>query len=176
MKKTIDVSLSVSSLQNAIKELKAYQARLDHRCAIIAERLADDGVEVARVQLANLDAIFKGELIESIQSECVTDTEGSHIWAVVAGTDHAAFVEFGTGVIGQKKPYKGELPPGVSWQYASGQTIHQLKDGRIGWFYKDDNGHWWFTEGMPSRPYMYNTARELERKVKNVVKEVFDNG
>lgn len=101
--------------------------------------------------------------------------KGSHIWAVVAGTDHAAFVEFGTGVIGQKKPYKGELPPGVSWQYASGQTIHQLKDGRIGWFYRDDNGHWWFTEGMPSRPYMYNTARELERKVKNVVKEVFGN-
>ena len=114
MKKTIDVSLSVSSLQNAIKELRAYQARLDHKCAIIAERLADDGVEVARVQLANLDAIFKGELIESIQSECITDTKGSHIWAVVAGTDHAAFVEFGTGVIGQKKPYKGELPPGVS--------------------------------------------------------------
>jgi hypothetical protein len=126
VKKTIDVSLSVSSLQNAIKELKAYQARLDHKCAVIAERLADDGVEVARVQLANLDAIFKGELIESIQSECVTDTDCSHIWAVVAGTDHAAFVEFGTGVIGQKKPYKGELPPGVSWQYASGQTIHQL--------------------------------------------------
>lgn len=74
MKKTIDVSLSVSSLQNAIKELRAYQARLDHKCAVIAERLADDGVEVARVQLANLDAIFKGELIESIQSECVTDT------------------------------------------------------------------------------------------------------
>ena len=67
----------------------------------------------------------------------------------------------------------GKLPEGVSWQYASGKTIHQISDGRYGWFYQDDNVDWWFTEGMPSRPFMYLTANELRQIVTQTAKEVF---
>lgn len=177
MGKKIELNLfDDKSIQNAIKALRDYENSLTYKCRLIAEKLAEKGVEVARVQIANLDAIFTSELIQSVHSEYVGLVKGGGIWAVVAGTDHAAFVEFGTGIVGQQSPYKGELPEGVTWQYASGKTIRQLADGRYGWFYPDDEGNWYFTEGMPSRPFMYNTAMELRSIVTETAREVFGNG
>ena len=172
-KKVITMSLSEKSIQNAIQELRAYQNSLTYKCQLLAEKLAEKGVEIARVQIADLDAIFTSELISSVHVEYEGSTKGGGIWAVIAGSDHAAFVEFGTGIVGQQSPYHGKLPEGVSWQYASGKTIHQISDGRYGWFYQDDNGDWWFTEGMPSRPFMYLTANELRQIVTQTAKEVF---
>lgn len=173
MSKKITITLSQKSVQDAISKIKAYQNDLTYKCQILAEKLAERGVEIARLQLADLDAIFTTELISSVHAEYKGSIKGGGIWAVVAGTDHAMFVEFGTGIVGKRSPYPGNLPEGVDWQYASGQTIRQLADGRYGWFYQDDNGKWWFTEGMPSRPFMYYTAQELEKIVVETAKEVF---
>ena len=164
---------SQKSIEDAIKGLQSYQDYLTYKCQLLAEKLAQRGVEIARVQVAELDAIFKRDLIESIHSEYETSVRGGGIWAVVAGTDHAMFVEFGTGVIGKAQPYKGTLPEGVTWEYASGKTIRQLADGRYGWLYKGKAGIWYFTEGMPSRPFMYNTANELRSIIVSTAKEVF---
>ena len=173
MAKKITITLSQKSVQDAIRQIKAYKNDLTYKCQLLAEKLAENGVEIARVQLADLDAIFTKELISSIHAEYKGSVKGGGIWAVVAGTDHAMFVEFGTGIVGKRSPYPGKLPEGVDWQYASGKTIRQLADGRYGWFYQDDNGEWWFTEGMPSRPFMYYTAQELEKIVVETAKEVF---
>ena len=97
MGKPIELNLfSDKSIQNAIKALRDYENSLTYKCRLLAERLAENGVEIARVQIADLDAIFTSELIQSIHSEYVGSVKGGGIWAVVAGTDHAAFVEFGT--------------------------------------------------------------------------------
>lgn len=166
--------LSQNSIQNVIKALQSYQDSLTYKCQLLAEKLAEKGVEIARVQIADLDAIFNQDLIKSIHSEYVGSVKGGSVWAVVADSSHAVFVEFGTGVIGKAQPYKGTLPEGVTWEYASGKTIRQLADGRYGWFYKGKDGNWYFTEGMPSRPFMYNTANELRSIVVSTAKEVFD--
>lgn len=177
MPKKITINaLSKSSIENAIKQLRAYQNDLTYKCQLLAEKLAEKGVEIARVQIADLDAIFTSELLSSIHAEYQGSTKGGGVWVVVAGTDHAMFVEFGTGIVGKQSPYPGELPDGVSWEYASGKTIRQLADGRYGWFYKDDDGQWWFTEGMPSRPFMYYTSIQLRDIVVKTAKEVFENG
>lgn len=165
--------LSQSSIQNAIKALQSYQDSLTYKCQFLAEKLAEKGVEIARVQIADLDAIFTSELLQSVHSEYKGSIKGGGVWAVVANSEHAAFVEFGTGVIGKANPYKGTLPEGVDWQYASGKTIRQLADGRYGWFYQGKDGNWYFTEGMPSRPFMYNTANELRSIIVSTAKEVF---
>ena len=177
MPKKITINaLSKSSIENAIKQLRAYQNDLTYKCQLLAEKLAENGVEIARVQIADLDAIFTSELLSSIHAEYKGSTKGGSIWSVVAGIDHAMFVEFGTGIVGKQSPYPGELPDGVSWEYASGKTIRQLADGRYGWFYKDDDGQWWFTEGMHSRPFMYYTSIQLREIVVKTAKEVFENG
>lgn len=175
-KKTINMNcLSQSSIQNAIKQLRDYQNSLTYKCQMVAQKLAEKGVEIAQTYVASLDAVFTYELNSSIHAEYVSGVKGGGLWAVVAGTDHAIFVEFGTGIVGKQSPYPGEFPDGVTWNYASGKTIRQLADGRYGWFYQDDDGEWWFTEGMPSRPFMYYTSLQLMKLVKKTVKEVFEN-
>ena len=176
-KKTISMNcLSQSSIQNVIKQLRGYQNSLAYKCQMVAQKLAEKGVEIARVQIADLDAVFTSELISSIHSEYEGITKGGGVWAVVAGTDHALMVEFGTGIVGKQSPYPGKLPDGVTWNYASGKTIRQLADGRYGWFYPGDDGKWDFTEGMPSRPFMYNTANELKELIVETAEEVFKYG
>lgn len=173
MSKKITITLSQKSIQDAISQIKAYQNDLTYKCQLLAEKLAEKGVEIARLQLADLDAIFTTELISSVHAEYKGSIKGGGIWAVVAGTDHAMFVEFGTGIVGKRSPYPGKLPEGIDWQHASGQTIRQLADGRYGWFYQDDNGEWWFTEGMPSRPFMYYTSIQLRDIAVKTAREVF---
>ena len=172
-KKRLKSDLSISGIRQLQKDIEKYQNSIEYKAKLLAENLADMGVEIARVKISSLDAIFTGELIQSVHTEYKSSIRGGAIFCVVADSDHAVFVEFGTGVVGQKKPYPHPFPKGVSWEYASGKTIRQLSDGRYGWFYKGDNGQWYFTEGMESRPFMYETSLELEKKVVSVAKRVF---
>ena len=171
-KKILKADLSVSSIRKLKKDLEKYRDSLEHKARLLAEKLSERGVEIARVRVASLDAVFTGELIESIHSEYKGSQKGCEVFAVVADSDHAAFVEFGTGPIGAESPYPYDLPDGVTWEYASGKTIRQLADGRYGWFYPKD-GQWYFTEGMPARPFMFETSLELQEIVVEVTKEVF---
>lgn len=176
-KHTITVNaFSEKSIQNAIEELKRYQSELTYKCQLLAEKLAEKGVEIARVQIADLDAIFTGELIQSIHAEYKTSVNGGAVWAVVASSEHAIFVEMGTGIVGKENPHPYAVSGekfSVAYAYGTGKTIRQLADGRYGWFYQGDDGNWYFTEGMPSRPFMYNTAEEIRTIIVETAKEVF---
>ena len=178
MGKTIELNLfSDKSIQNAIKALIDYENSLTYKCRLLAERLAEKGVEVARIEVTSLDAIFTGDLMRSIHAEYIGNIKGGGIWAVVANDKSAVFVEFGTlGSLGGKKEYPYPLPEGVQWNYGSGSNIIQLTNGQYGWFYKGDDGKVYWCEGMDSRPFMYLTGIELEKDVVKVAMEVFGNG
>ena len=175
MSKKFTATLSVSSIRKLQNDLKKYKSNLYAKAEQFARELADESVEIAKMKISTFDAIFTGELQDSIHSEEKQKEKNKVIFAVVAGTDHALFVEFGTGQMGLDKPYPYELPEGVSWSYATGQTIRQNALGRYYWFYPDDDGKWHYTEGMPSRPFMYETANDLKQKVEEVAKRVFAN-
>lgn len=153
------------------QDLINYENQLMSKTRLLCKKLADLGVEIAKARITELDAIFTGELRQSITSQ---DKSGGNkvIFCVVADNAHAVFVEFGTGIVGKTSPYPYELPDGVSWEYASGKTIRQLADGRYGWFYQRD-GKWYFTEGMPSRPFMHDTSIQLGQNIQKIAKEVF---
>lgn len=173
-KKTLKSDLSISSIRNLQKELEKYKDSLTFKCRELAERLSERGVEIARVQIADLDAIFTGELIQSLHSEYKGSTPYGAIFAVVTDSKHAAFVCFGTGQRGEDKPYPYPLPEGVSWDYNVGKTIRQnAVTGRYFWFYPGRDGKWHYTEGMPARPFLYLTSMELIREVPKIAKEVF---
>lgn len=173
-KKTLKADLSVSSIRQLQKDLIRYQEYLTNKAAQLAKRLSELGVDIAQVQIADLDAIFTGELIASIHSEYKDSTKYGAIFAVVADSSHAVFVEFGTGQRGEDKPYPYPLPEGVSWDYNIGKTIRQnAVTGRYYWFYPGQDGKWHYTEGMPARPFMYLTSVELIREVPKIAKEIF---
>lgn len=173
-KKILKADLSISSIRKLQKDLIRYQEYLTNKTAQLAKRLSELGVDIAQVQIADLDAIFTGELIQSLHSEYKGSTPYGAIFAVVADSSHAVFVEFGTGQRGEDKPYPYPLPEGVSWDYNVGKTIRQnATTGRYYWFYPGQDGKWHYTEGMPSRPFLHNTSMELIREVPKIAKEVF---
>ena len=169
-KRVFRSDLSVKGIEQLKKDLLDYKNNiLQHKVDLLAYRLAELGVDFAQINVARLDAIFTGELISSIHSKYGGSGKGTAIFYVVADSEHAIYVEVGTGIIGAKSPYPGKLPV----VYAQGKTIHHTANGKYGWFYQDANGNWYFTEGMPSRPFMYETAIELMGSVVSVAKEVF---
>lgn len=127
----------------------------------LVRKLAERGAEIARIQVASLGAVYSSELLNSIIG---IYSEKDRVGIVRAGAPYAIFVEYGTGVVGAGSPH----PKPDGWQYdANGH-------GDEGWWYLNDRDgkvHW--TRGYRSRPFMYNTARELEQQLESIAKEVF---
>ena len=172
-KKVFKTDLSVEGINNLKKELLSYKTDfLQNRLVELTERLAEKGVEIAKANVTKLDAIFTGELIDSLHSEKGSISKGTAIFYIVTDSKHAAFVEFGSGQLGMEGGYPYPFPEGVQWNYNSGRTIFEISPGQYGWFYKRDE-QWYFTQGMPSRPFMYETAMELEKEIVKTAKEVF---
>lgn len=173
-KHKICVPLTQQGIRKLQSELDKYMDDVKYKARLLAEKLSERGVEIARVRIADLDAIFTGDLLSSIHSEYKGSQIGGAIFAVVAGTDHALFCEFGTGQRGLDTPYPHPLPEGVSWDYATGKTIRKnAVTGRYYWFYPGQDGLWHYTEGMPARPFMFQTSLELQKIVVEVAEEVF---
>ena len=64
--------LSPSSVEQLKNELTQYKNSLSYKASELARLLAEAGVPVPRMNVAELDAIFTGELISSIHSAYVS--------------------------------------------------------------------------------------------------------
>ena len=161
-KHTINFSLDTSSVAKAIKQIDQYKREFQTKWNSLLDRLVEEGTEIAKVKVVQLDAVMFGDLLNSIEG--VYDP-ATGIGLIVAGAPHAVFVEFGTGIVGAQNPHP-EIIPG--WRYDSNNH------GEAGWWYLGDwDGNWHWTKGMPSRPFMWETARELPMLFDKLVREVF---
>jgi hypothetical protein len=163
--------LDPKSITAAINELREYQTDIENKTRILAQRLTDLGAEIVRIKIVGMGAYYSGALLSGVDGYYSPMLNTGFIRVT---SDHVAFVEFGTGVKGQASPHRnGEYLSKAAWQYATGAKIFTTKDGRVGWIYPTRDGGFKFTEGMKSRPFMYETALELERKFPQLAKEVF---
>ena len=169
---TITVNLNESgSVKKAIKDLKKYKKKLEKNTGLLVQKLTDMGAKLVRVKIVGMGAYYSGELLSGVTGYYSPTLNAGF---VKVASDHVAFVEFGTGIVGQNSPHKnGEYLAKAAWSYASGTKIFTTKSGKVGWIYPTDNGEFRFTEGMKSRPFMYETVLELERKFPKIAKEVF---
>ena len=155
----------------AIRRLNEYKQEVETKTTRLAERLTELGAEVVKIKIVEMGAYYSGELLSGVEGYFSPILNAGFVRVT---SDHVAFVEFGTGVVGQASPHtNGEYLSLASWGYATGSKIFTTKDGRVGWVYPTDDGGFRFTEGMPSRPFMYETALELERRYEQIAKEVF---
>jgi len=164
MKKKITMRLDPNSISKAINELKDYREEFKKRVRLFMERLTEAGAMTAKLELVDLGAIATAELLNSIEHE-VMYTDGGNKGVIFSNCKWACFVEFGTGVMGEGSPH-----PSLPWAYDINNH------GEAGWTYFDENeGRFRWTKGMPSRPFMFNTARELERIAPEIAKGVFQS-
>lgn len=67
------------------------------------------------MNIADFDAIYSGELLSSIRAEYSGSVPDGASWLVITDCPWAAYVEFGTGVVGQESPHPDTSI--VGWKY-----------------------------------------------------------
>ena len=160
-KTVIRFSLDNKDINRAIKELKQFKKEFLNKCNQLVKELTDYGVDVAKVEVTQLDAVYSGELRNSIEGYY---SPTYNVGIIKAGAVYAVYVEFGTGVVGSQSPHPN--PQGYTYDINS--------HGDEGWVYfNDDIGDFRWTKGFKSRPFMYNTARQLEKDCEKIAREVF---
>lgn len=125
--------------------------------------------ETLRVQrnAVLLCPVNHGELRQSIKTK-VEATEGMVVGTVYTNNKHAAFVEFGTGPVGQDN-HEGispEVNPVYSqsgWWFPGDKITHQDAE-KYHWpsMTTDDGKTLYFTQGQPAQPFMYSALKGIE--------------
>ena len=90
-KHKISVPLTQHGIRQLQSELDKYMDDIKYKARELAEKLSERGVEIARVRIADLDAIFTGDLLSSIHSEYKGSQTGGAIFAVVSDSMHAVY-------------------------------------------------------------------------------------
>lgn len=168
MKKVIKVNpLDTDSIERAIKELKEQQLQLNKKAESLVRLLTQLGLEKAR----DLCPVDTGVAQNSIIAY-MDEADGT---GIIRAGGYCKYIEFGTGVKGKNGQHPSpEYMAVMQWAYNVGAFIFTTKDGREGWFYPADDGSYRFTQGMPSRPFMYETAEYLKKEAKRMAREVLN--
>lgn len=160
-RKKISFRLNERSIRQAIIEVERYEMELKEKLDRLIQRLMEEGVDIAKMKVAAMDAVFTGQLHDSIRGYY---SSTRHVAIIRAGIWYAAFVEYGTGVEGERNPH----PNPEGWAYDINEH------GDEGWVYFNDNDSKFHrTTGEGARPFMYETARELEELCDSIAREVF---
>lgn len=161
--KRISFGLSQKEIQSAIRQVEQYKKDLNRKCQLLVQALTAKGVEIAKFNVQNLGAFYTGELESSIDGYY---SPNLGVGIICAGSWYAVYVEFGTGIRGKEAqhPLSGE----AGW-------VYDVNDhGENGWiYYNDRDGKYHWTDGMPSRPFMYDTVKELDKICEEVARAVF---
>lgn len=151
------IKLNDKSIRKALKDLREYQKKVEQAGPNITKRLTEQGVSLAQQNASYMNIYDSGELVNGIESSY--DGNRGYVFSTAK---HSAFCEFGTGVVGQDSPHPDP---------ANGWTYDVNEHGEEGWWYYDRHGNRRWTKGMPSKPFMYDTARMLRNMVIPMAKE-----
>ena len=171
--KTVKVPLSQRGIDTLLREIESYTVWLKERSQVLLDRLAQAGFEVASARFAK--AAYDGTNDASVSME--TRSEG--VRAVVAVGASVLFIEFGTGVtypdnhpqaaeLGMKR---GEYGKGHGKQSSWGYYGDPGTNGVVKM--KKDGSTVVITHGNPANMPMYETVKELEAMLPDLVKEIF---
>lgn len=156
----LTANLSVSSLDALLNDLKTYQKKVEEAPRKIAESLTDYGKEQIAQRIGSIRDKDGNYLA----------TAGSYVFgdggvAYMEG-EQAAYLEYGTGVIGQSSPHPQANEAG--WQYNRGPTISSTGD----WSYWDPvKSQYVHTKGIPAQMPVLKAANAIRQKEIEAAKE-----
>jgi len=158
----VSVSLGASGIRRIRAEVESLRRNLPAIADEICRRLGEVGVATA-VEVVPVDT---GQLAGSIGLL----RRGPRDYLVVADGEYAAFVEFGTGVVGSGT-YPGELPDGWRYDVRWSPWAHDVDDPSA-WYYVDQDGVRHKTRGQQASGFMASAAEEMRRKAVAIAREV----
>lgn len=116
------------------------------------DRVMRQQAEVVRAAAVYLAPVDTGELRGSIHTDVTHDNGGTQ-GVVYTNKEYAAYVEFGTGPVGQAN--HAGTSPDVQVSYRQDPWVY--RSSRDGKFYR--------TEGQPAQPYLYPALKNNEKNV-----------
>lgn len=162
-KKIIKMNLNPKSIDNAIRELRAYNTSLNAKKDELLKRLAYIGVKEASVRFTT--AIYDG--VNDVTVQLDKNVDG---YCITAKGKAVAFIEFGAGVYHNPgEPYPDPRPEGIVGigEYGEGHGKRQA------WGYRDESGEVVITRGNPAAMPMWYASEEMRSAVAEIFKEVF---
>ena len=157
------MSLSTKSIENAMRELKAFRDSLDHKKDKLLEKLSEIGVKEASVRFTT--AMYDGVNDSSVTLEAIPAG-----YCIKAEGKAVAFIEFGAGVYHNSgEPYPNPRPEGIVGigEYGKGYGKRQA------WGFKDESGELVITHGNPAAMPMWYASEEMRSKILKIAQEVF---
>lgn len=152
------------SVANAVRRMNEVRDNITKCSNFVLDQLADMGARYAKGSITAYRAYDTGYLHDSIHPEFTTADK--RVSKVVADAWYAAYVEYGTGIVGSGKSH----PNPDGWDY---DVNHH---GDAGWWYYDwARSKWQWTAGQPARPFMYDTKLHLEKEAEDVYASLFAN-
>jgi hypothetical protein len=147
----------LESFRNKLQRYSNINASLTNQ---VSEEIAKRGEQIAREEYAGLSKV-----------NVTHEPMGSGMSRVVAEKDGLAYIEFGTGRVGQQSNYPTEKLPqsGVpitgNWEYYYPSEHKVTKDGEEGWMLGSS-----FVKGQSAGMQMYRTSQRLRNEMANIVK------
>lgn len=126
----------------------------------VAKEVAKRGEQIANEEYSNVSKV-----------QVSHETMSGGVSRVISQREGLAYIEFGTGRIGQQSNYPNEKLPqsGVpitgNWEYYYPSEHKITKDGEEGWMLGEN-----FVKGIPAGMQMYRTSQRLKNEMANIVK------
>lgn len=159
--------VQTKGLEETLGYIDALANRADDRLDTLIKRLADIGVDTAKMHFSNWSLYISNDSPVNVYAESMKDGI-----AIVADGERVAFIEFGAGVYyNGAESYLGERPSNVAGIGEYGQG----KGKQNTWAYYDANHVLTFTHGNPPANAMYFTSEEIIKNIDRIAKEVFSD-
>ena len=178
-RKVISVHLSDEGIDAAIKEIKAYKRYLVGHMQRLITAMCKEGESYAIAHVGHYDTGATEQSIHGYRS--------GNKGVIVAG-GNAVWIEFGTGVYWNGFPNSSPHPRGAMNGMIIGEygKQHGLQQG---WFFPttdpryeivkqnadgtETHTGYGYTHGIQATMFMWNTAKELQRKFPELARQVF---
>lgn len=156
------------SFDEAIKELKAYQQKLDSQIEELVRILANDGVVVAKSWLGATQGDSTRAVV-GLEIDSAGDIKRAMI--TLSGRD-ALFVEFGAGIY-----YNSTDPPhAAEFGYGVGTYPNQKNAFKNGWYYIDETGYKAYSHGTEGTYPLYHAADNIRNTAIMKALSIFRSG
>lgn len=153
----LTADLSVDGLTRLQEQILGYADRIEDACPAIAESVAQVADETARAACP----VDTGSLSSSI----AVHSDGDGTAQVVAASEHAAFVEFGTGIGSPSAHAKDAQAMGEG-----GYVVNGTGKGESGWAFPASDGTWKWTHGQSGKGFMAAGAEEARSRVTEIAR------
>lgn len=168
----IKCSLTENSIDDAIKQLKAYQKDLERKCKEICKRLADVGLQRATIDYQNVAYVGSKDV-----SIGVMETESGYVLTAYGSV--VLILEFGAGkTFGYGHPQADDfgMGPGTHpdphYRTVNGQLVANWENPK-GWYVP--GMHNVRTLGNAPSMAMYHAKQDMRGEIERIAREVFAN-